>query len=201
MLDWAGIIADENRMQLIYNKTGTLIAMTQILLPFMVLPLYSVMKTISPSFLTGSLGYSVSFVVPNSGSYKDQLKVYEEIKSVCIKKNIVASFASEVGEDLDEKNIINYVNNKQPVLFLCFKRSEENLIEYFKGTFSESEVGKKLSEELGKKLGVKVVGRASDLLKNTKSVSITINGNFYQIEKIAELLNFLFELLNKRFQN
>ena len=159
------------------------------------------LKTISPSFLTGSLGYSVSFVVPNSGSYKDQLKVYEEIKSVCIKKNIIASFASEVGEDLDEKNIINYVNNKQPVLFLCFKRSEENLIEYFKGTFSESEVGKELSEELGKKLGVKVVGRASDLLKNTKSVSITINGNFYQIEKIAELLNFLFELLNKRFQN
>ena len=159
------------------------------------------LKTISPSFLTGSLGYSVSFVVPNSGSYKDQLKVYEEIKSVCINKNIIASFASEVGEDLDEKNIINYVNNKQPVLFLCFKRSEENLIEYFKGTFSESEVGKELSEELGKKLGVKVVGRASDLLKNTKSVSITINGNFYQIEKIAELLNFLFELLNKRFQN
>ena len=37
------------------------------------------LKTISPSFLTGSLGYSVSFVVPNSGSYKDQLKVYEEI--------------------------------------------------------------------------------------------------------------------------
>ena len=67
---------------------------------------------------------------------------------------------------------------------MCFKRSEENLIEYFKGTFSESEVGKELSEELGKKLGVKVVGRASDLLKNTKSVSITINGNFYQIEKL-----------------
>ena len=44
ILVWAGVIADENRMQLIYNETGTLIAMTQILLPFMVLPLYSVMK-------------------------------------------------------------------------------------------------------------------------------------------------------------
>ncbi len=55
ILVWAGIIADENRMQLIYNKTGTLIAMTQILLPFMVLPLYSVMKTISPSYMRAAL--------------------------------------------------------------------------------------------------------------------------------------------------
>ena len=31
--------------------TGTFIAMTQILLPFMVLPLYSVMKTIPPSLM------------------------------------------------------------------------------------------------------------------------------------------------------
>ncbi|MEL7348167.1 MAG: ABC transporter permease, partial [Pseudomonadota bacterium] len=31
--------------------TGTVIAMTHILLPFMILPLYSVMKTINPSYL------------------------------------------------------------------------------------------------------------------------------------------------------
>lgn len=36
---------------MIFNAQGTVIAMTQILLPFMVLPLYSVMKTISPSYL------------------------------------------------------------------------------------------------------------------------------------------------------
>ncbi len=49
ILVWVGIISDEGRIRMIYNMTGTLIAMTQILLPFMVLPLYSVMKTISPS--------------------------------------------------------------------------------------------------------------------------------------------------------
>jgi putative spermidine/putrescine transport system permease protein len=48
---WLGIVGDENRIQLIYNQTGTVIAMTQILLPFMVLPLFSVMKTISPSHM------------------------------------------------------------------------------------------------------------------------------------------------------
>ncbi|MDA0997774.1 MAG: ABC transporter permease [Proteobacteria bacterium] len=45
------IINDAGRVQLIFNATGTVIAMTQILLPFMVLPLYSVMKTISPTYM------------------------------------------------------------------------------------------------------------------------------------------------------
>jgi putative spermidine/putrescine transport system permease protein len=50
-LVWIGLVADDNRLTMMYNATGTYIAMTQILLPFMVLPLYSVMKTISPSLV------------------------------------------------------------------------------------------------------------------------------------------------------
>jgi len=50
-LVWIGIVADDHRPVMMYNKIGTYIAMTQILLPFMVLPLYSVMKTISPSLM------------------------------------------------------------------------------------------------------------------------------------------------------
>ncbi|MGR2739739.1 ABC transporter permease [Billgrantia sp. Q4P2] len=46
-----GVIADEARWQMIHNKTGTIVAMTHILLPFMILPLYSVMKTIPPSYM------------------------------------------------------------------------------------------------------------------------------------------------------
>ena len=46
-----GIIGDDGRISMIYNMTGTIIAMTHILLPFMVLPLYSVMRTIPPSYL------------------------------------------------------------------------------------------------------------------------------------------------------
>ncbi len=48
---WIGLVSDETRPEMMYNKTGTYVAMTQILLPFMVLPLYSVMKTISPSLM------------------------------------------------------------------------------------------------------------------------------------------------------
>jgi putative spermidine/putrescine transport system permease protein len=46
-----GIIADEARIQMIYNRTGTVISMVHILLPFMIMPLYSVMKTIPPSYM------------------------------------------------------------------------------------------------------------------------------------------------------
>ena len=41
-----GIVADHQRIAMIYNMTGTFVAMTHVLLPFMVLPLYSVMRSI-----------------------------------------------------------------------------------------------------------------------------------------------------------
>lgn len=53
-----GVIADDSRIALVYNMTGTLVAMTQVLLPFMILPLYAVMRSISPAHLrvASSLG-------------------------------------------------------------------------------------------------------------------------------------------------
>ena len=51
LLVWAGFIAEDGRLEMIHNRVGTVIAMTHILLPFMVLPLYSVMKTIPPSYM------------------------------------------------------------------------------------------------------------------------------------------------------
>ena len=154
-------------------------------------------KTISPGFMTGSIGYSVSFNFPNFGSYKDQVAIYEKTRNLCLEKNILASFASEAGEKIEEENIINYVNNKQPALFVSFKNSDESLIEYFKGSFSESIIGKKLSESIQDKFNIPIVGRASSLLKNTKSVSIIINGKFYQINEIEEILTYLLDSLNE----
>ncbi|MFP3786826.1 ABC transporter permease subunit, partial [Burkholderia sp. SIMBA_024] len=45
------LVADDGRLQMMHNKIGTIVAMTHILLPFMILPLYSVMKTIPPSYM------------------------------------------------------------------------------------------------------------------------------------------------------
>ncbi|MEP3442650.1 MAG: ABC transporter permease [Sulfitobacter sp.] len=50
-LVWLGLVGTDDRLALINNQTGTIIAMTHILLPFMILPLYSVMQTIQPSYL------------------------------------------------------------------------------------------------------------------------------------------------------
>ena len=41
--------------ELMYNQLAVVIAMTHILLPFMILPIYSVMKTISPSYVRAAL--------------------------------------------------------------------------------------------------------------------------------------------------
>ncbi|MCZ6720865.1 MAG: ABC transporter permease, partial [Proteobacteria bacterium] len=57
------------RVQLIHNRTGVYIAMVHILLPFMVLPIYSVMKGISPTHMkaAASLG---------AGPVRAFLKIY-----------------------------------------------------------------------------------------------------------------------------
>ncbi|EPX84273.1 ABC-type spermidine/putrescine transport system, permease component I [Rubellimicrobium thermophilum DSM 16684] len=51
ILVWAGLVADNARLVMINNQTGTIIAMTHILLPFMILPMYSVMKGIPPAYM------------------------------------------------------------------------------------------------------------------------------------------------------
>ena len=50
-LVWLGLVGTDDRLALINNQTGTIIAMTHILLPFMILPMYSVMQTIQPTYL------------------------------------------------------------------------------------------------------------------------------------------------------
>ncbi|KAE9632217.1 ABC transporter permease [Parasedimentitalea maritima] len=50
-LVWLGLVADDARLVMINNQFGTIVAMTHILLPFMILPMYSVMQTIQPTYL------------------------------------------------------------------------------------------------------------------------------------------------------
>ncbi|EPX6946397.1 MULTISPECIES: ABC transporter permease [Vibrio] len=48
LLIWSGFTSE--RIQMIHNTFGTVVSMVHILLPFMILPLYSVMKGISPTY-------------------------------------------------------------------------------------------------------------------------------------------------------
>lgn len=45
------LVSDDARLIMINNEIGTIVAMTHILLPFMILPMFSVMQTIPPSYL------------------------------------------------------------------------------------------------------------------------------------------------------
>ena len=51
-----GII--DEPLELVFNRTGVYIAMVHILLPFMILPLYSVMKGISPSYMRAAISWA-----------------------------------------------------------------------------------------------------------------------------------------------
>ena len=63
LLVFFGMFSQDNRPQMIYNKTGTIVGMTHILLPFMILPLYSVMKGIPPSYLRAARSLGANPVV------------------------------------------------------------------------------------------------------------------------------------------
>ena len=56
-----GAVGEDGRIALVYNMIGTFVAMTQILLPFMILPLYAVMRSISPVHLQAASSLGATF--------------------------------------------------------------------------------------------------------------------------------------------
>ena len=61
LLVWIGLVNDDERLALVYNMNGTLVAMTHVLLPFMVLPLYSVMHTIPATHMSAAASLGAGF--------------------------------------------------------------------------------------------------------------------------------------------
>ncbi len=180
---------------------GTVQEIRKLIRPNLSTSLNEAIKTISPNLQTSTIGYSVCFNFPNEGEYSQQIETYEITKEVCMTKNILASFASEIGQDVKEENIVNYVNKLQPTLFVSFQKAETESVSYFKGSFSESIVGKRLAEKLEQEVGLKSYGKSHNLLKNTKSVSLIIFGNYYQNMKIEKVLSELLNTLNGSFDS
>ena len=58
-----GIVDDERRLKMIHNAFGAVVAMTHILLPFMILPLYSVMKSIPPGYVRAARSMGAGAIV------------------------------------------------------------------------------------------------------------------------------------------
>ena len=193
----------ENRGLTIDGVVGlnTVYEIRNLVRPGQEISLNEAMKSISPNLTTGTIGFNVCFDIPNLGTYKEQIKFYDQIKKSCINHGIISIFASEINEELNLENKIQYINNLQPTLFVSFNNSEEESVNFFKGRFSESVVGKKVAEHLSETLKIESIGKSSNILKETKSVGVVINGKFYQKLEIDNLIQSLVDSLKNQFEN
>ena len=139
---------------------------------------------------------SVCVYVENIGEYKDQVVFYESLKELANKSGIKVSFASEAGETLTKENIISFVNKINPSVFLTFENNQQPTVDYFQGKHSVSNIGKKLAEIISSKIDKSPNGKNNMLLKNTRAVSIIINGNFYQIN-----LDSIFDVISNVYSD
>ena len=193
----------ENRGITIDGVVGhnTVYEIKKLIRPGRDISLNEAIKSISPGLDTGIIGFNICFDIPNIGSYKQQIKFYDKVKKTSLEKGVISVFASEVNEELDINNKIEYINNLQPTLFISFNPEVNDSINYFKGTFSESLLGRKLAENLASSLQVKSIGKSSNILKQTKSVGIIINGKIYQKINIELIIESVVDTLNKQFEN
>ena len=139
---------------------------------------------------------NVCIYVENIGEYKDQVVFYESLKELANKSGIKVSFASEAGETLTKENIISFVNKINPSVFLTFENNQQPTVDYFQGKHSISNIGKKIAEIISSKIDKSPNGKNNMLLKNTRAVSIIINGNFYQIN-----LDSIFDVISNVYSD
>ena len=135
--------------------------------------------------------FNICINIENNGEYREQIVFYESIKEAGTKNGVSITFASEAGEDMSKENIVSFVNKVNPSLFITFINSQTGSVNYFEGKHSVSNIGKKLATELSHKLSLDLDGKNNMLLKNTKAVSLIINGNFYQIN-----VNTIFDIVS-----
>ena len=136
--------------------------------------------------------FNICINIENNGEYREQIVFYESIKEAGTKNGVSITFASEAGEDMSKENIVSFVNKVNPSLFITFINSQTGSVNYFEGKHSVSNIGKKLATELSHKLSLDLDGKNNMLLKNTKAVSLIINGDFYQIN-----VNTIFDIVSE----
>ena len=146
------------------------------------------------SFKRRTSNFSICFDIENQGDYKEQIGLYQKIKDFCNENSLNVSFSSEIKQDTDEQNSIEYVNKVNPTLFLSLRYSTDLKVVFFKGKHSSSLIGERISKKIESKMGFVSEGKSLSVLKNTKSVTLVINGNFYQYNVINLLANVVDEL-------
>ena len=142
--------------------------------------------------------FNICINVENNGEYREQVVFYELIKGAGAENGMNVTFVSEAGEEMSKENIISFVNKINPSLFLTFENNETQSVNYFLGKHSISNIGKKLADEISGKLNFDSIGKNNMLLKNTRAVSLVINGNFYQIN-VKTVFDIISEVYSEIF--
>ena len=142
--------------------------------------------------------FDVCINIENNGEYREQIVFYETIKEAGTKSGMNITFASEAGEEMSKENIISFVNKVNPSLFITFENNQTESVNYFEGKHSVSNIGKILAKEFSSKLNLGLMGKNNMLLKNTKAVSLIINGNFYQIN-VSTVFDIISEVYSEIF--
>ena len=142
--------------------------------------------------------FNICINIENNGEYREQIVFYELIKEAGIKSGASITFSSEAGEDMSKENIVSFVNKVNPALFITFVSNQTGSVNYFEGKHSVSNIGKKLATEFSSKLNLDLAGKNNMLLRNTKAVSLIINGNFYQIN-VNTIFDIVSEVYSKIF--
>ena len=142
--------------------------------------------------------FDVCINIENNGEYREQIVFYETIKEAGTKSGMNITFASEAGEEMSKENIISFVNKVNPSLFITFENNQAESVNYFEGKHSVSNIGKILAKEFSSKLNLGLMGKNNMLLKNTKAVSLIINGNFYQIN-VSTVFDIISEVYSEIF--
>ena len=147
------------------------------------------------SFKRSSSKISLCFDIDNIGNYKEQNAFYQKIKNICTEIGVSVYFSSEVNQNNNEENVVKYVNKLNPTLFIKFAYKEsDSCIYHFKGKHSLSIIGEQLSKKIELDNGITSQGKSLSLLKNTRSVTLIFNGNFYQFNTENIIYSMVAEL-------
>ena len=107
------------------------------------------------------------------------------------------SFSSEIIQNTNEENSIEYVNKVNPTLFLTLRDSKNPRVIFFQGKHSSSLIGERISKKIQSTMGFVSEGRSLTVLKNTKPVALVIFGKFYQYnitDLLTDILNEIMEI-------
>ena len=140
------------------------------------------------SFKGSTSNFSICFDIENRGDYKEQLGLYQKIKDFCNENNLSVTFSSEITQNTNEENSIEYVNKVNPTLFLSLRDSTDPKVIFFQGKHSSSLIGERISKKIQSTMGFVSEGRSLTVLKNTKPIALVIFGKIYQYN-ITDLLN------------